>query len=224
MKENIENQFNDILYKSLPLILFAFEKFRKPLIEKIGKLYEALDSNDSYLFNELYVNINKLINEREDVDSNKERLIESFADREKTNREILKEHSERLRNLEKKINKISKDKKKNTENNIIKPSVTIKEKDDTKIKIKKSTKNQSLKEKNICPNCSHHLTKAGKDYFKFTKLFCDNRGSRNGCGLYFSIDKTGNFHKCEKCGNILSGGGEKKVCRNCGNIQAITVK
>jgi rubrerythrin len=224
MKENIENQFNDILYKSLPLILFAFEKFRKPLIEKIGKLYEALDSNDSYLFNELYVNINKLINEREDVDSNKERLIESFADREKTNREILKEHSERLRNLERKINKISKDKKKNTEKNIIKPSVTIKEKDDTKIKIKRSKKNQSLKEKIICPNCNGYLTKAGKDYYKLTKLFCDNRGSRNGCRLYFSIDKTGNFHECEKCGNILSGSGKKKECLNCRNIQTITVK
>ena len=107
MKEHIENRFSDILYKSLPLILFSYEKYRKPLIEKIANLYDALDSNNASLFNELYSKIESMIKDREDFDSHKERLIDSFVNREKSYMEIIKDHNQRLRILEKKFSKLS---------------------------------------------------------------------------------------------------------------------
>jgi len=223
MKEHIENRFSDILYKSLPLILFSYEKYRKPLIEKIANLYDALDSNNASLFNELYSKIESMIKDREDFDSHKERLIDSFVNREKSYMEIIKDHNQRLRILEKKFSKLSSEKQKSIiEDKTKKPeSVTIKHKDDTTFKVKYKTKTPKKVGAIDCPICDFHLTKAGKDSYGLTKLFCDNSKNRPGCGKYFPVDSNGKFLICEKCGGILTMGGKKKLCMKCRHTQTI---
>ena len=47
----MEIKFDGILKQAVPLILFSYEKYRKPLLEKVSKLYEAFDANDTDVFN-----------------------------------------------------------------------------------------------------------------------------------------------------------------------------
>ena len=104
-QHKMEIKFDGILKQAVPLILFSYEKYRKPLLEKVSKLYEAFDANDTDVFDGLFNQILDMIDDdnREMFDSNKERLIESFVNRNRTYEERLLDHDNKLMGLKKEV-------------------------------------------------------------------------------------------------------------------------
>jgi len=106
MKPDAESRFDGILKRAIPLILFSYDAHRKLLIEKTSHLYSSFIAADSNIFEELYIQITELINNREILDSNRERLIESFNTRNKTYDERLKGYDEMLQLFKQKLKQV----------------------------------------------------------------------------------------------------------------------
>ena len=78
---NIEEKFDGIYNKTIPLILFSFYEDSKVFSDLLASLYDAMYRNDEISFNEILNKLDSKINERRLFDSHKEGLIKSFSDR-----------------------------------------------------------------------------------------------------------------------------------------------
>lgn len=111
MRHDAGSRLDGILKRAIPLILFSYDSQKRALIEKINHLYGSFVADDSDIFEELFNQISDMITNRESLDSNRERLIESFANRTKTYDERLMEHAELIRMHEKKLARIETNRK-----------------------------------------------------------------------------------------------------------------
>lgn len=78
---NLEEKFDGIYNKTIPLILFSFYEDSKVFSDLLASLYDAMYRNDEISFNEILNKLDSKINERRLFDSHKEGLIKSFSDR-----------------------------------------------------------------------------------------------------------------------------------------------
>lgn len=179
MKPDAEVRLDGIIKQAVPLILFSYDIHRKLLIEKLNHLYSSFVADDSNIFEELFIQIIDMINNREILDSNRERLIESFSNRTVTYDERLKQYGSTIRLLQKKLKQIERNqkaianirldlkqlKKKKTDDKIITTKISEKSiggKESLAPKII-SNKSVDITEK-ICPKCNYSWEFKGKGY------------------------------------------------------------
>jgi len=213
MKPDDGTRLDSIIKRAIPLILFSYDINKKPFIEKVGHLYGSFIANDSTTFEELFIQITDMINNREILDSNRERLIESFSNRTKTYDERLREYDEIIKILKKSLGKIDTNRKYilelQKEMNEIKSQKKLKEKKDeilTGEKPKFSTKNK-------CPICGTTLISKSKNRYGYKLFRCS---SKTECGKYFVLDMNGEFFRCDDCKEVLVGMGKELKCMCCG--------
>lgn len=147
------------------------------LLEKIRQLYGAFDANDANTFNTLFDQISTMIDNdnREKVDSNRERLIETFINRDKTYEERLSGHDDKLRKLREQISLLKRRPIKRTPKKKSIPRILATPK---------------------CPNCGRMLYRYGKtDDDGRQRYHCSHRRKGGGCGTVFVTDKDGELQK-----------------------------
>ena len=105
MVNDPETKFDGILNKTIPLILFSYDKNRKKLIDLLSRLYDSLVAPDINCFNIIYDLLDENIDNRELNDDKREMLIQRFVDRYKSIDERLWEHDKTILELKKLIRK-----------------------------------------------------------------------------------------------------------------------
>lgn len=157
MKNKLEEQFDGICNKAMPLILFSYWKFKEPLIDKLSNLFRAYNSNDNITFDEIIEQINIMIDERDIFDSEKERLITVFSDRTKSYNDKFLDIYEEIDCLKKKLKIKRHSSKKQIEN---KEKIIIDEGKQDSILKSDLTKPIGIMKK--CPRCNYSWNFKGK--------------------------------------------------------------
>jgi len=171
MKNRMEEQFDGICNKAMPLILFSFQRFKEPLIEHLRILYEAFVANNDVSFDENYEKIVKMIDNRETFDSNRERLIEHFSNRNKSYNDKFEELFIEIGKIKKRISNIrnfSKEKKGIKQQSI---------QDTTNLKI--------TTHKRTCPACGYTWEHKGKGQIRKTGTWISC--PKYNCKKYFKV-------------------------------------
>lgn len=110
MNPEMETQFDIMIKKVIPFLIFSPNGFREEIAENINCLYQALKSNDKTYFHQLIEKLNNGIDKREIYDNHKEVLIFEFASRWKSIDEKIMEIREDIIDIKRKMNNMEKSK------------------------------------------------------------------------------------------------------------------
>lgn len=110
MNPEMETQFDIMIKKVIPFLIFPPSSFREEIAENVNCLYQSLKSNDKTYFYQLIEKLNNGIDKREPYDNFKEVLIFEFASRWKSIDEKIIEIKEDIIEIKRKMNNIEKSK------------------------------------------------------------------------------------------------------------------
>ena len=106
MYNDIDKKFDHITQKALPYLILASPTFRKKLVELMDALFHQLLQRSEADFDEIYWQINELLDGREKFESTTENKIHNFEGRFKSYGQQISEMGKRLDKSERKIKSI----------------------------------------------------------------------------------------------------------------------
>ena len=217
----MEKMFNDALDRIIPLILFSPYTERRKYTDLLATLFDAMDAIDELTFDEIYARLEKEYKERPRFDSKRENSITRFNNMHKNISVTIREHDERITELQEQINRnknlISKHYQELKNRMIVGKTTNV-----PKIPVPKYPVPKIPVPKipvYTCPNCGKHMVRQGYNPVGtgVRRMYC-----RDGCKKAYSIQDD-DFFYCT-CGGVLSGHGRLGTCIDCGKKYDVATK
>ena len=223
----MKKRFDELFYRTIPLVLFSTVKARKEYGDVLSSLFIMLETGDTPGFKEIDSKLVKKLANPPDHDRHQNARITAFENRYlslgqridkieetyfdfqsmveqiKNDHYTLNHHGKRIHSMGMKISTMKRPPHEKGIN--LKTEEIMKRPPQTEEELQQGKINP------LCPICGTRLYGKGKSKYGGHAYYCKEN---NRYKHWFRTDDNGNFFYCKKCSSVMLGIGKKLRCSN----------